>query len=623
MIILFFLIQIVEVSINNKLFAITQDSSAINELLTKCKKAQRKKPLLAISYGKECIKQSLKSNYLEKIPETYATLGFAYDRISNYDSSIYYFKQASIIYNLLGYPIKEANCYIDLSSEYIDKADFTSAIFYINKIITIAQELNDLRLFSKAYTNLGAIYINMNEYDLAIHYTKKSLEIKKILHDQHRVFRSYRSLGSYYTNKKLYDSAHIYYDSALVIAYSQKDTSGIANIFSYKAETYFNQGIYNNAATYIDKSIYLYEKLKKKNEIKSFYLLWTRIYLKNKDYTSAIEYANKSLLTNKEIDEIADAYHYLSIAYDSLKEYKTSLKFFSLYKFYEDSIMNINKSNQIIKMATYYEDERKQKQIEINQAEIEKANAEIKREKAEKIMMYIFLGIIILLVIISYLINRQKNLKLLQNTIQENEKRKSLILEEEKRKVEAQYLALKYQVNPEFLINTFNSFLSITEKIPAESAKFIEELSNVYRYILQSQDIISISLSKEIESINSYIYIIKKKVPENLSVEIKINIELDEYYIVPLSLQTIIEYLFNYHSAADPYKKLFIFIETTHDKYITIKSNIHNENLTSIILEDTVIKNLIKRCEFMSDKKVIIDTVQNYFVIKIPLTSKN
>lgn len=57
-----------------------------------------------------------------------------------------------------------------------------------------------------------------------------------------------------------------------------------------------------------------------------------------------------------------------------------------------------------------------------------------------------------------------------------------------KQNIEAQFEALRNQINPHFLFNCFNVLTTLVHKDPEASSKFIGQLSNVYRYLLYNQE---------------------------------------------------------------------------------------------------------------------------------------
>lgn len=61
----------------------------------------------------------------------------------------------------------------------------------------------------------------------------------------------------------------------------------------------------------------------------------------------------------------------------------------------------------------------------------------------------------------------------------------------------AKYQALMHQINPHFLFNSLNVLSYLLHKDPNDAELFIEELSKIYRYILQLNETYIVPLKKK------------------------------------------------------------------------------------------------------------------------------
>lgn len=118
------------------------------------------------------------------------------------------------------------------------------------------------------------------------------------------------------------------------------------------------------------------------------------------------------------------------------------------------------------------------------------------------------------------------------------------MLKERGKANEAQYRyqILKRQVNPHFLFNSLNALdcLVCEEKIE-QASTYIHKLAGVYRYMIKSEDEQLVSLGEELEFVEKYIDLMKVRFPDGLQVEIDIQSELLNRFILPCSLQLLIE----------------------------------------------------------------------------------
>lgn len=105
-----------------------------------------------------------------------------------------------------------------------------------------------------------------------------------------------------------------------------------------------------------------------------------------------------------------------------------------------------------------------------------------------------------------------------------------------------QYDALKAQINPHFLFNSFNILLSLISIDTKKAGEFTMALSQIYRYVLSIQNKISVPLADELEFLRSYISILEIRYNRFFHVEVKHLAEVgEECHIVPFTLQLLVE----------------------------------------------------------------------------------
>ena len=180
---------------------------------------------------------------------------------------------------------------------------------------------------------------------------------------------------------------------------------------------------------------------------------------------------------------------------------------------------------------------------------------------------------------------------------------------------EAQFEALRNQINPHFLFNSFNVLSSLVYKDPDTSAKFIGQLSHVYRYLLYSQEKKIVLLSEEMEFIRAYLFLLEIRFGENLRIIME---EFDDqnFYIAPATLQMLIENAIKHNIVS---RKMPLTISIWIESGMLVISN--NLQLKEIKEPSTKVglQNIISRYLFLSSRKVIVREENNSFVVRIPL----
>jgi two-component system, LytTR family, sensor kinase len=183
--------------------------------------------------------------------------------------------------------------------------------------------------------------------------------------------------------------------------------------------------------------------------------------------------------------------------------------------------------------------------------------------------------------------------------------------------IESQLEGLKNQVNPHFLFNSLNTLVNIIPEHPDNAVRFVQKLSKVYRYILEIRDTQTTPLSKELDFLNAYIFLLKERFGENLHIHIDPNTEgVLEKDILPLSLQILFENAIK-HNIISAQRPLTIEVSVENDMLI-VKNNLQKKNQ---IQEGTGfgLQNIKNRYKLLCNKNVEVIITQQSFIVSLPL----
>jgi len=191
-------------------------------------------------------------------------------------------------------------------------------------------------------------------------------------------------------------------------------------------------------------------------------------------------------------------------------------------------------------------------------------------------------------------------------------------LEAEKLKAEMmtyKYESLRNQLNPHFLFNNFNVLSDLVHKDQKLAVKFISQMSDLYRYVIDSGDKEVISLAKELNFLESYFFLLKTRFEKTLDISLKLE-AADDDLIVPMALQLLIENAVK-HNEVSSAKPLIIEI-TRKDNYILVANNLQQKSVGSKSAK-TGLKNITQRYAFLTDKKIDIQQTNSRFEVLIPI----
>ena len=200
---------------------------------------------------------------------------------------------------------------------------------------------------------------------------------------------------------------------------------------------------------------------------------------------------------------------------------------------------------------------------------------------------------------------------------------KQSLVEVEKYKNEsaqAQLQNLKEQINPHFLFNNLSVLSSLVYKDQDKAVDFINQLSKVYRYLLDSRNTELISLGDELTFIKSYIYLLEIRFDQSLSIQINISENDKTLLLPPMALQLLIENAIK-HNEASHDMPLTVSIDVQLQT-LTVTNNLQTR-LNKEESSQTGLNNIRARYKHYSNKQIDVINDGKKFTVKLPLLSKS
>jgi LytS/YehU family sensor histidine kinase len=177
------------------------------------------------------------------------------------------------------------------------------------------------------------------------------------------------------------------------------------------------------------------------------------------------------------------------------------------------------------------------------------------------------------------------------------------------------YQTLKSQINPHFLFNNLNTLSELVYEDAKKADDYIQKLSEIYRYLIENEETKLIELEKEIDFVKKYFSLQKERYNDKILLNISIP-NLEDYKIIPISLQSLIENAIKHNSYSHD-MPLIISITRDNDD-IVISNNIQRKNIIKNSTK-TGLQNLKERVRLILDKELIFKEENNSFVLKMPV----
>jgi uncharacterized membrane-anchored protein YhcB (DUF1043 family) len=180
-----------------------------------------------------------------------------------------------------------------------------------------------------------------------------------------------------------------------------------------------------------------------------------------------------------------------------------------------------------------------------------------------------------------------------------------------------QYESLKNQVSPHFLFNSLTALKELIKQDTDIAQHYINHLSQVLRYTLQSNQSQTRSLKEEMEVADSFMFLLQTRFGNNLLIDKRINENFNNHRLPPLTIQTLLENAIK-HNEISKRHPLTLTIETKSDQTLIIKNMIQVRNSTEYS-SNVGLSNLAKQYMFLAGKEILISRKNNEFLVEIPL----
>ncbi|MBD2754937.1 sensor histidine kinase [Spirosoma validum] len=184
--------------------------------------------------------------------------------------------------------------------------------------------------------------------------------------------------------------------------------------------------------------------------------------------------------------------------------------------------------------------------------------------------------------------------------------------------LQTQLESLKEQVKPHFLFNSLNTLQGLVMEDEKELAvAFIINLSQVYRYLLQSNEQVLIPLSKELDFIRAYVDLLKTRYEQGLTLEVNVASDVLDYALPPLTLQMLVENAVK-HNRISTRSPLTIRIYSDAAHNLLVVNNLQRKQ-TVIPSNQMGLANISAKYRLLNQPDIVIHQTDTIFQVSVPL----
>ena len=334
---------------------------------------------------------------------------------------------------------------------YYALTDNVNAMVYFLKALKAGETLKNNFLKASIYNNIANVYADLKNYQVALDYYQKYLAASVSIKSQVNEIRALSNIADVHVELNDFSTGLDYYQRALSIADEAGSKEISAAIYNNIGETFLKQKDYALAYNYYTKSLQLSnESMNIETKTNSLNGL-AEICLDRQQYTKAEAYSKLSLHFAKQINDIssqANAFETLCNIYKKTNRFRDALWSYTNEHSLKDSVLNDRKSGEITRLEMQYQFNKKSDSIKI--ADYRKqafATGIIKQDKVVKNSILTGSLIVLFSALAVFVFYKRK-----RDAVEKKHES-----ELKAQAMDTELKALRAQMNPHFIFNSFNS----------------------------------------------------------------------------------------------------------------------------------------------------------------------
>lgn len=350
----------------------------------------------------------------------HAVLGYT---IGRYEEAMLDAKNGLRFARQLGDSMKVVTMLADIGIVQSFLGNFTEQLDYALQSIAAVESLKDTSALSSGYHNLANCYLYLGQYRKGVDNANHGIALNDlgVRHKNPYVNRIWATAGQCYHSLRMFDSAQYCFERAVRESQRVNDQFAEGVIYGYQCDAFAAAGQLDKMLPAAKKSLALAESLQSRSmkAIGLYFLAYAQF--ANNDITEARRHVEAALAIARADslkDELKNSYAVLAFIAARQGDYRTAI----LARQQADSISEASLNDRVVSRTTElekkFETARKDGQIRLQQAEIERKNV------INRILVAGALGLVLLLTLI-YRTYRQRQ-RLQQQRISELETEKKL-----------------------------------------------------------------------------------------------------------------------------------------------------------------------------------------------------
>lgn len=314
--------------------------------------------------SEKAITLSRKMNFKKGIAEGYSNIGSFYNGKGEYQTALKNYIESFKLFESIGSKQAMSNAMNSIGNTYLGIKNKDKALESYSKSFEIASSDSNHYMMAIASIGIGNIYIEKNDPKTAMVHFLRSKNIFERSGALYPLSVCYTLIGSALVDMDRFDEAFENFDKAIIQLKKLNNSYGVAGTYELVAAAYEKQG--------------------NKNIALDFYLKAYQIFVGRKAY-----------------DNLQNVCSHISKIYKEQNKFEQALAYFEQYAQYKDSVFNSENNKQILEVEAKYENEKKQQQIELQ-------NAKLGEQQTRQNALLVGIGVIVLVLVLLFMRYNEK-----------------------------------------------------------------------------------------------------------------------------------------------------------------------------------------------------------------------
>lgn len=344
-------------------------------------------------------------------------IGVSYYQEGKLDSAIFWLEPCATLSKKLQLPEVLIRAQTNLGNCYADKGENPKALQFYQEALKDAEANGNKKYIANIQKNIGALHLSWKNLKEALTYYNLAEKTANTLGDSNLIADIHNNKGTVYEQWEKFPDALLYYGKALSYYERAQKDDGIAMSSSNMAIVYKLMGDYNKAIVYNEKALSISQKIGDEWMCAAILNNIGNLYGQQGNFNQAKLKLDEALFLARKIDAkeiVIMALESMADAASNAKKYDLAFTYMKAFTNAKDSFISEQQTAQFKELEVKYDTEKKEAQLSIQQAKINKQQS------------VIALGILItlLLFIMGYSVykRRQKRTRVYSNLTQPRNK---------------------------------------------------------------------------------------------------------------------------------------------------------------------------------------------------------